>query len=141
MLNFPSLNFIPFEFSNCCSRCQSKMHKHGKSGEMKQRYRCTQCGLTQVENYSYMAYQKTINHNLVALLKAGVGIRACGRLLKISPSTVMRRIRQLAAEVKPPPLRMGKTYEVDELCTFYQKKAGHLGSECLLQVNPIGGTL
>ena len=117
------------------------MHKHGKSGEGKQRYRCTQCGLTQVENYSYTAYQKTINHNLVAFLKAGVGIRACGRLLKISPSTLMRRIRQLAAEVKPPPLLMGKTYEVDELCTFYQKKADHLGGECLLQGKPNGGAL
>lgn len=127
MLNFPSLNFTTHDFSNCCSRCQSKMHKHGKSGEGKQRYRCTQCGLTQVDNYSYMAYQKTVNHNLVALLKSGVGIRACGRLLKISPSTVMRRIRQLAAEVKPPPLLVGKTYEVDELCTFYQKKSRSFG--------------
>ena len=30
--------------------------------------------------------------------------------------------KKIAAEIKEPPLIKGKTYEVDELCTFVKKK-------------------
>ncbi len=44
------------------------------------------------------------------------------RLLAISPTTVLNRIRRIAEQIKPPPLAFGKTYEVDELRTFVASK-------------------
>lgn len=61
MVTFPALCFKPVGFSHQCSFCYSKMHKHGKSSENKQRYRCTSCGKTQVEQYSYAAYHCTVS--------------------------------------------------------------------------------
>lgn len=122
MVTFPALCFKPVGFSRQCSFCHSKMHKHGKSSENKQRYRCTSCGKTQVEQYSYAAYHCTVNQNILALIKAGVGIRGIARLLQISTTTVLGRIKKIAERLTPPPLIKGSSYEVDELCTFIQKK-------------------
>lgn len=46
------------------------------------------------------------------------------RLLEIFPTTLLSRIKKIAAEIKEPVLVKGKTYEVDELRTFVKKKDG-----------------
>lgn len=102
--------------------CQAPTTKYGKSPQGKQRYRCTTCGKTHIKNYSYKAYHPNLNTALVALLKEGVGILGMARILNISPTTVLNRIRHIAAQIKPPPLAYGKTYEVDELRTFVSSK-------------------
>jgi hypothetical protein len=51
-----------------------------------------------------------------------VGIRGTARLLGISPTTLISRIKKIASEIKEPVLAKGKTYEVDELRTFVKKK-------------------
>ena len=90
----------------------------------KQRYRCKKCGKSQQVNYSYNAYFPNLNKNIVALTKEGVGILGTARLLGISPTTLLSRIKKIAAEIKEPVLVKGKTYEVDELRTFVKKKDG-----------------
>ena len=142
MVTFPALCFKPVGFSHQCSFCHSKMHKHGKSSENKQRYRCTSCGKTQVEQYSYAAYHCTVNQNILALIKAGVGIRGIARLLQISTTTVLDRIKKIAERLTPPPLIKGSSNEVDELCTFVQKKKkeSDMDCKCLLPKNQKSGS-
>jgi transposase-like protein len=56
------------------------------------------------------------------MLKEGCGLRGIARLLKISVSTVLRRILLIARKLKKPLAAPGQTYELDELCTYTQQK-------------------
>jgi insertion element IS1 protein InsB len=56
-------------------------------------------------------------------VKEGVGIRSTARIMKISPTTVIGRIKKIAAAIKPLPLKEGRHYEMDELCTYAGNKA------------------
>lgn len=108
-----------------CKHCGSACWKSGvEKATGKQRYRCKKCGKSQQVNYSYKAYSPNLNENIVALTKEGVGILGTARLLSISPTTLISRIKKIAAEIKEPVLSKGKTYEVDELRTFIKKKDG-----------------
>ena len=40
------------------------------------------CGKSRVENYTYLAYKKEINQNIIQLTKEGLGIRSKARILK-----------------------------------------------------------
>ena len=90
----------------------------------KQRHSCKKCGKSQQVNYIYNTYYPNLNKNIVALTKEGVGIRGTARLLDISPTTLISRIKRIAAEIKEPVLSKGKTYEMDELITLVKKKYG-----------------
>jgi insertion element IS1 protein InsB len=79
---------------------------------------------SQQSDYRYHAYDQNLNQNIIALTKEGVGIRGTARLLGISPTTLISRIKKIASQIKAPPLVKGKTYEVDELRTFVKKKEG-----------------
>jgi len=106
-----------------CKHCGSACWKSGlEKATGKQRYRCKKCGKSQQANYSYNAYSLNLNENIVALTKEGVGILGTARLLDISPTTLISRIKKIAAKIKEPVLSKGKTYEVDELRTFVKKK-------------------
>ncbi|MDB2520734.1 hypothetical protein N9X09_00725 [Flavobacteriaceae bacterium] len=63
-----------------------------------------------------------MDQNIIALTKEGVGIRGTARLLGISPTTLISRIKKIAYQIKEAVLVKGKTYEVDELRTFVKKK-------------------
>lgn len=56
------------------------------------------------------------------LVKEGCGIRSIARLLKISVTTVLKRILSIAKIIRKPILSYNKLYEVDELRTFYKSK-------------------
>ena len=99
-----------------------KTIQHGKTREGKQRFRCRDCRKTHIENYSYKGYNPNLNQNIIALTKEGVGIRGTARLLRISTTTLIARIKKIAFEIKVPLLVNAKTYEVDELQTFIKKK-------------------
>ncbi len=96
--------------------------RNGKTRTGKQQLRCKSCSKNFVDYYTYNAYDSSINWNIVALLKEGVGIRGTARLLGISHTTVIKRIKALVAQVQEPVLSVGKEYEVDELCTFVSYK-------------------
>jgi IS1 family transposase len=54
------------------------------------------------------------------LTKEGVGILRTARLLNISPTTLLKRIKEIADKITPPAISIGKTYEIDEMRTFYK---------------------
>jgi IS1 family transposase len=98
------------------------MIRYGKDSRQKQRYFCKKCNKTQVGFYNYKAYKQEINQNIVSLTKEGVGILGTARLLNISPTTLLKRIKEIAAKITPPAISIGKTYEIDEMRTFYKHK-------------------
>jgi insertion element IS1 protein InsB len=61
---------------------------------------------------------------VVAHVKEGCGIWNTARLLGISKTTVIARIKAIAAKIIPPKIqRQGLDYEVDELHTFIGRKS------------------
>jgi insertion element IS1 protein InsB len=105
-----------------CRYCEGALVKFGKTTDQKQRYRCKNCRKTQLKAYRYLACAKNMNPQIIALLKEGVGIRGMARLLAISTTTLLRRIRLIADQIQEPLLVSGQQYEVDELCTYIKKK-------------------
>ena len=99
-----------------------KIIKYGKTKDGRQKYKCKHCGCTFLKKYNYNAYLFSVNKQIINLLKEGVGIRGIGRLLNISTNTVLSRIIKLSKEVKKPIIAKGKTYELDELCTYIRNK-------------------
>jgi transposase-like protein len=93
-----------------CKYCGGVCWKSGMEKTTgKQRYRCKQCRKSQQAQYSYNAYAPNLDQNIVCLTKEGVGILGTARLLGISPTTLISRIKEIAAEIKDPILFKGKT--------------------------------
>ncbi|TCC87396.1 IS1 family transposase [Pedobacter frigiditerrae] len=99
-----------------------KVVKVGFTKAGKQRFRCKACGKTGMENYSYRAYEVTLNDHIVRLTKEGMGIRSTARYLRISTNTLLRRIISIANELSIPQISTNKTYEVDEMRTYIKSK-------------------
>ena len=108
-----------------CIKCVddiSKKVKNGKTKSGKQRYICKKCKGTQVESYTYLAYNSNINQQIITLTKEGLGIRSTARVLQISTTTLLKRIVAIAQNIPHPVISKGKTYEVDEIRTFIKRK-------------------
>lgn len=91
--------------------------------QIKTRYRCKNCGKTTVENYSYEAYQSDTNQKIIIYTKEGLGIRSTARILKISTSTLLSRIINIAKSIASPPISKNKTFQVDERRTYIREKS------------------
>ena len=102
---------------------------------MIQRYICRACGKTKVENYAYLAYKAEINQNIILLTIEGLGIRSTARILKISTTTLLKRIVFIARNITKPIISRGKTYEVDELCTYIRQKKNYIWLVYALEKN------
>ncbi|MBP4137253.1 IS1 family transposase [Flavobacterium sp. P7388] len=111
------------------------MIKYGKTKSGVQRYICRVCGKTRVENYVYLAYKGDINQNIIQLTKEGLGIRSTARILKISTTTLLKRIVSIAKTINQPIISKGKTYEVDELCTYIRHKKNYIWLVYALEKN------
>nr|WP_317192640.1 IS1 family transposase [Flavobacterium geliluteum] len=111
------------------------MIKYGKTKSGNQRYICRVCGKTKVENYAYLAYKGDINQNIIQLTKEGLGIRSTARILKISTTTLLKRIVFIARNITKPIISKGKTYEVDELCTYIRHKKNYIWLVYALEKN------
>ncbi|OUL60306.1 IS1 family transposase [Flavobacterium sp. AJR] len=112
-----------------CYRCVGdirNMIKYGKTKSGNQRYICRACGKTRVKNYAYLAYKGDINQNIIQLTKEGLGIRSTARILKISATTLLKRIVSIAKNIVKRNITKGKTYEVDELCTYIRHKRNYI---------------
>jgi len=120
--NHPSC--IRFGASHTCPVCQSDhLIKSGKTGTGKQRYCCKACGKRFIVDYSYNAYKTNMNKDIIVFTKEGLGIRSTARILRISVTTLLKRIISIAKGIVQPPIVMGKSYEVDEMRTFIGKKS------------------
>lgn len=109
------------DLKKSCIYCQKKCVKNGISYG-KQRYLCKSCKRSFVESYEYNACQVNTNSTIKKYLKEGCGIRSIARLLKISVTTVLKKILLLAKEISRPMIMMGKEYEMDELRTYVRYK-------------------
>jgi insertion element IS1 protein InsB len=115
-----------------CPACRGFCIKHGKTGLGKLRYKCKNCGKTCIDSYDNQAYVIK-NSSISNLVKEGCGIRSIGRLLNISTTTVLRRILLIAKSITKPAVSLYKSYEVDEMRTFYQSKNRQLWIVIALQ--------
>ena len=113
-----------FGVSHFCPICNSvNLIKSGKTGTGKQRYCCKECGKRFITEYSYQAYQPNTNQQIILFTKEGLGIRSTARVLRISVTTLLKRIITIAIGIEQPPIPMGKSYEVDELRTYIGNKS------------------
>jgi insertion element IS1 protein InsB len=106
-----------------CPNCKEKrVVKNGTTKNKKQQYYCKDCGKRFIAYYSYNAYKSDTNNNIVLFTKEGLGIRSTARVLKISTTTLLRRIIAIAESIKPPAISMHKAYEVDEMRSYIKSK-------------------
>ena len=87
-----------------CPKCSGNTVKNGKI-QTKQQYKCKKCNKRFQLDYTYKACEPRTSPNFVALIKEGCGIRSIARLLNISASTVLVRIRKIAAKIEQPAPR------------------------------------
>jgi insertion element IS1 protein InsB len=115
---------IKFGVSHQCPICKSEnLIKSGITTNGKQRYCCKECSKRFITNYSYNACKPNTNQQIILFTKEGLGIRSTARVLKISVTTLLKRIICIAKNIEQPPIARGKTYEVDEMRTFIGKKS------------------
>lgn len=81
------------------------------------------------------AYKGDIYQEIVLLTKEGLGIRSTARILKISTTTLLKRIVCIARNITRPIVSRGKTYEVDELCTYIRHKKNYIWLVYALEKN------
>jgi len=96
--------------------------KNGFQSNGIQRYKCCVCKIKQKISYLYNAYKNDIDEQIILLTKEGLGTRSTSRILKISSTTLLKRIHIIASNVKQPSICLGKIYEVDEMRTFVKRK-------------------
>lgn len=94
----------------------------GEKPIIQQRYYCKPCNKTFIKNYSNQACYPQINHQITSLIKESCGIRSISRLLNISTTTLLNRIIRIAANTQKPVIIKGGHFEVDEMCSYIQKK-------------------
>lgn len=93
-----------------CPFCYSNnIIKNGTTKTRKQQYFCKNCDQRFLDYYSYNAYRKELDFQIIQLTKEGLGIRSTARLLKISATTLLKRILYIAGRIKSPTLSHGKT--------------------------------
>jgi insertion element IS1 protein InsB len=110
-----------------CRYCKSEnVVKNGYQPNGCQKYHCRNCLRYFQKNYTYQA-AITDDKQIIILTKEGCGIRSIGRILNISPFTVIRRIKKIASKLERPyPILKGKIYEVDELFTYVKNKCNRV---------------
>jgi len=106
-----------------CPFCSNRSIKYGSSKKGSQRFRCKSCCRSFLLDYSYLACKAGTDTSIKEHVKESCGIRSIARLLKISATTVLKRIVSIAQKIEKPFMVMGKDYELDELCTFVKSKA------------------
>lgn len=99
-----------------CNKCKGSAVKNGKQKRGKQRYYCKSCKNSQQRSYTYKAYHKNIDNYIYRYLTESVGITSTSRLLFISKTTVIKRIKKMASQiVKPIFNEKHQYYELDEM--------------------------
>ncbi len=105
-----------------CKNCKSKCIKKGFN-KTKQRWFCKCCKHHCQNDYVYRICNKEDEDMIIRLQNEGVGINGIGRLLKISKSNIVNKIRKLGLQIiKPEVIECSQEYEVDEMYTFIKNK-------------------
>lgn len=114
---------IRFSDRKICSSCSSNhVIKNGFTANRKQQFICKSCKTRFIDFYTYKAYNNWVNKRIIQFTKEGLGIRSTARILKISTTTLLKRIISIAKKIPNQPIFKNKTYEVDEIRTFIKNK-------------------
>ena len=106
-----------------CPKCKSKhIIKNGFTKNKKQQFVCNSCKNRFIDFYSYKAYNLWVNKRIIQFTKEGLGIRSTARVLKISTTTLLKRIIAIAKKIPNQIIYKNKSYEVDEMRTFIKNK-------------------
>lgn len=76
-----------------------------------------------ITDYTYNVYQPNTNHQTILLTKEGLDIRSTAKVLRMSLTTLLKRIITMAERIVLPPVANGKSYETDEMRTDIGKKS------------------
>jgi insertion element IS1 protein InsB len=107
-----------------CKNCYSgNIIRNGTTKTGKQQYLCQDCNKRFIDYYSYNAYNNYINRDITQLTKEGLGIRSIARILKISTTTLLKRIITIAKSISQPVISYNESYELDEMRFFIRKKS------------------
>lgn len=114
---------IRFSDSKICPNCKSNnVVKNGFTANKKQQFICKSCKNRFIDFYTYKAYNHWVNKRIVQFTKEGLGIRSTARVLKISTTTLLKRIIIITNRIPNQPIFKNQTYEVDEMRTFIGSK-------------------
>lgn len=81
-----------------------------------QKYYCKGCKKYQRNCYKYNLFSSTYDSNIVLLSNESMSINSISRYLKLSKTTVRRRIGKIGNSISVPLLKENKnTYEIDEM--------------------------
>lgn len=108
-----------------CPSCASRhVKKNGTTANEKQKHRCLECHRQFITAYTYQGCITLVRDLGVPMTMNSSGIRDIARVLAISTQTVMKIIREQAAQVAEPrvPPRI-KDLEIDEFWSFIRKKS------------------
>ena len=86
-----------FEAVECPTCGGVDIHRHGQSATGKKRYIClnTNCmRKTFILDYTYQGYRPEVKEQIAEMAINGSGIRDTGRVLKISPNTVIKELKK-----------------------------------------------
>jgi IS1 family transposase/transposase-like protein len=112
-----------FSDGKICPNCSSnQVIKNGFTANKKQQFICKSCTKRFIDHYTYKAYNHWVNKSIIQFTKEGLGIRSTARILMISTTTLLKRIITIAKNIHQPIISKGKTYEVDEMCTYVKRK-------------------
>lgn len=106
---------------NTCHHCGGICINRGRRAGAQVLY-CKTCGRYHQATYRYKAWATGMDERITTCVKEGCGIRSIGRMLGISPTTVIARIRRIASGLGPGSIPKGRKYEVDELATYIRNK-------------------
>ena len=77
-----------------CKSCSStSVYRHGKAPSGEQRYRCKDCGHSFQMHYRYKAHEPGVADKIIDMAMNGSGVRDTGRVLGISPTTVITHLK------------------------------------------------
>ncbi|MBS1509121.1 MAG: IS1 family transposase [Bacteroidetes bacterium] len=110
-----------------CNYCSQAVVKAGQRKDGTQKYQCKGCKKYQQKEYQYRACEYSVSQKVASLLVEGVGIRGIARVLGISVTTVIERIKRIAMSIRKS-CSNGKNgvYEIDELWTYVGSKRSEL---------------
>src|ERR1044071_5242288 len=102
-----------------CKFCDKKCQKAGKQKNCTQKLDCRVCKKYQQFDYRYQIYKQSIFHLIPQLVCESVGIRGIARILKIAASTVIGKIKLIAASICKPFVPLNRAaFELDEERTY-----------------------
>ncbi len=111
-----------------CAYCKNSCIKFGLQKSGLQKFFCKDCKKYQQSTYVRKAWLVGTTDRIQALVREGLALRGIARILNISLSTVISKIKQLSTRLVNPvgPFRRGHIYEIDELWTFVGSKANEV---------------